>query len=444
MWSFGGGSMKLPTVALVGRPNVGKSTLFNKIAGERIAIIEDIPGVTRDRLYQETSYLDKHFYLIDTGGIDETEEIFNKEIKIQAELAIEEADVVIFIVDGKEGLTSNDFIVRDLLRKSKKKIIVAINKIDTKEAQENIYDFYELGFDTYIPISSIHNTGFIELMDEVCKEFKDQTELAPDERLKFSIIGRPNVGKSSLMNALLNEERVVVSNIAGTTRDIVDSTLKYHGKDYILIDTAGMRKKGKIFESIEKYSLLRSLRAIDKSDICLVVINAEEGIKEHDKHIAGYAIERGKGLIFVVNKWDTVTDTTIKDYEKLMRAEFQFAKYAPIVFLSALTKKRIHTLMPEVVKVGENIKREIKTSVLNEVILEAYQLNIPPSYKGKRLKIYFSHQTGTCPQKFTLRVNNKGLVHFSYERYLENKIREAFDLEGTPIILQFKNRNGDE
>ncbi len=444
MWSFGGGSMKLPTVALVGRPNVGKSTLFNKIAGERIAIIEDIPGVTRDRLYQETSYLDKHFYLIDTGGIDETEEIFNKEIKIQAELAIEEADVVIFIVDGKEGLTSNDLIVRDLLRKSKKKIIVAINKIDTKEAQENIYDFYELGFDTYIPISSIHNTGFIELMDEVCKEFKDQTELAPDERLKFSIIGRPNVGKSSLMNALLNEERVVVSNIAGTTRDIVDSTLKYHGKDYILIDTAGMRKKGKIFESIEKYSLLRSLRAIDKSDICLVVINAEEGIKEHDKHIAGYAIERGKGLIFVVNKWDTVTDTTIKDYEKLMRAEFQFAKYAPIVFLSALTKKRIHTLMPEVVKVGENIKREIKTSVLNEVILEAYQLNIPPSYKGKRLKIYFSHQTGTCPPKFTLRVNNKGLVHFSYERYLENKIREAFDLEGTPIILQFKNRNGDE
>ncbi len=444
MWSFGGGSMKLPTVALVGRPNVGKSTLFNKIAGERIAIIEDIPGVTRDRLYQETSYLDKHFYLIDTGGIDETEEIFNKEIKIQAELAIEEADVVIFIVDGKEGLTSNDFIVRDLLRKSKKKIIVAINKIDTKEAQENIYDFYELGFDTYIPISSIHNTGFIELMDEVYKEFKDQTELAPDERLKFSIIGRPNVGKSSLMNALLNEERVVVSNIAGTTRDIVDSTLKYHGKDYILIDTAGMRKKGKIFESIEKYSLLRSLRAIDKSDICLVVINAEEGIKEHDKHIAGYAIERGKGLIFVVNKWDTVTDTTIKDYEKLMRAEFQFAKYAPIVFLSALTKKRIHTLMPEVVKVGENIKREIKTSVLNEVILEAYQLNIPPSYKGKRLKIYFSHQTGTCPPKFTLRVNNKGLVHFSYERYLENKIREAFDLEGTPIILQFKNRNGDE
>lgn len=444
MCSFGGGSMKLPTVAIVGRPNVGKSTLFNKIAGERIAIIEDIPGVTRDRLYQETSYLDKHFYLIDTGGIDEENEIFNKEIKIQAEIAINEADVIIFIVDGKEGLTSNDLVVRDLLRKSQKKIIVAINKIDSKEAKNNIYDFYELGFDTYIPISSIHNTGFIELMDEVCQGFKEQKEKENDGRLKFSIIGRPNVGKSSLMNALLNEERVVVSNIAGTTRDTVDSILKYHGEEYILIDTAGMRKKGKVFASIEKYSLLRSLRAIDRSDICLVVINAEEGIKEHDKHIAGYAIERGKGLIFVINKWDTVTDTTIKEYEKLMRAEFQFATYAPLVFLSALTKKRIHTLMPEIVKVGENIKREIKTSLLNEVILEAYELNIPPSYKGKRLKIYFSHQTGTNPPKFTLRVNNKGLVHFSYERYLENKLREAFDFTGTPITLQFKNRNGDE
>lgn len=444
MCSFGGDRMKLPTVAIVGRPNVGKSTLFNKIAGERIAIIEDIPGVTRDRLYQETSYLDKHFYLIDTGGIDEENEIFNKEIKIQAEIAIEEADVIIFIVDGKEGLTSNDLIVRDLLRKSRKKIIVAINKIDTKEARNNIYDFYELGFDTYIPISSIHNTGFIELMDEVCKDFKEQEEKETDTRLKFSIIGRPNVGKSSLMNALLNEERVVVSNIAGTTRDTVDSSLKYHGKEYILIDTAGMRKKGKVFEAVEKYSLLRSLRAIDRSDICLVVINAEEGIKEHDKHIAGYTIERGKGLIFVINKWDTVKDTTIKEYEKLMRAEFQFATYAPLVFLSALTKKRIHTLMPEIVRVGENINREIKTSILNEVILEAYELNIPPSYKGKRLKIYFSHQTGTNPPKFTLRVNNKGLVHFSYERYLENKLREAFDFTGTPITLQFKNRNGDE
>lgn len=433
----------IPTVALVGRPNVGKSTLFNKIVGKKISIIEDLPGVTRDRIYQETSYNNKRFYLIDTGGIDASKMKFNDEIKMQAELAIKEADIVVFIVDGKEGLTSNDLLVRDILRKSKKEVIVAINKVDNKESNNHIYDFYELGFSTYIPISSIHNTGYIELMEEITKNFHEQEE-KEDNRLKFSIIGRPNVGKSSLMNALLNEERVVVSDVAGTTRDSIDSVLKYHNEEYILIDTAGMRKKGKVFESIEKYSLFRSLKAIDKSDICLVVINAEEGIKEHDKHIAGYAIERGKGLIFVVNKWDTVKNTTIPEFEKLMRAEFQFATYAPIVYLSALTKKRIHTLMPEIIKVGENIKRELPTSILNNVILDAYQLNIPPSYKGKRLKIYFTSQTGTKPPKFTFRVNNKGLVHFSYERYLENKLRENFELEGTPIVLQFKNRNGDE
>lgn len=433
----------IPTVALVGRPNVGKSTLFNKIVGKKIAIIEDLPGVTRDRIYQEATYNNKKFYLIDTGGIDASKMKFNDEIKMQAEIAIKDADIVVFIVDGKEGLTSNDLMVRDLLRKSNKKVIVAINKVDNKESANHIYDFYELGFDTYIPISSIHNTGYIELMEEITKDFTEKEE-TEDTRLKFSIIGRPNVGKSSLMNALLNEERVVVSDVAGTTRDSIDSVLKYHNEEYILIDTAGMRKKGRVFEAVEKYSLFRSLKAIDRSDICLVVINAEEGIKEHDKHIAGYAIERGKGLIFVVNKWDTVKDKTIPEFEKEMRAEFQFATYAPIVYLSALTKKRIHTLMPEIIKVGENIKREIPTSILNNVILDAYQLNLPPSYKGKRLKIYFTNQTGTKPPKFTLRVNNKGLVHFSYERYLENKLRENFELEGTPIILQFKNRNGDE
>lgn len=435
--------MKLPTVALVGRPNVGKSTLFNKIVGRQVSIIEDIPGVTRDRIYQEANYNNKRFYLVDTGGIDMAKMDFNTEIKIQAEIAIDEADVVVFVVDGKEGITANDKIVRDILRKSNKKVIVAINKVDVKEAQNNIYDFYELGFDTYIPISSIHNTGYIELMDTITMNFNEQEE-KEDTRIKFSIIGRPNVGKSSLTNALLNEERVVVSNIAGTTRDSIDSVLKYNNEEFVVIDTAGMRKKGKVFESIEKYSLFRSLKSIDRSDICIVVINAEEGIMEHDKHIAGYAIERGKGLIFVVNKWDTVKDTTIQEFEKLMRAEFQFATYAPIVFLSALTKKRIHTLMPEIIKVKENIKREIKTSIINEVIQDAYQLNLPPSYKGKRLKIYFTSQTGINPPKFTFRVNNKGLVHFSYERYLENKIRENFDFEGTPITLQFKNRNGEE
>lgn len=433
--------MKKPTVALVGRPNVGKSTLFNKIAGRRISIIEDTPGVTRDRIYANASYQGKEFNIVDTGGIDTETLTFNNEIKMQAEIAIKEADVIVFIVDGKEGLTEGDKIVQEILRKANKKVIVAINKGDTNEAKENQYEFYELGFDDYVLISGIHNIGYIDLLDKITEDFKEQIE-DQDTRLKFSIIGRPNVGKSSLINALLNEERVVVSNIAGTTRDSIDSILKYNGEEYILIDTAGMRKKGKVYESIEKYSLLRSLEAIDRSDICLVVINAEEGIKEHDKHIAGYAIEKGKGIIFVVNKWDKAT-TTIDEFNIIMKNEFQFATYAKIVYLSALTKKRINTLMPEVLKVKESIVREAKTSVLNDMIRDAYMLNMPPSYKGKRLKIYFVSQTGIKPPKFTFRVNDKGLVHFSYERYLENKIRENFNYEGTPIILQFKNR-GEE
>jgi len=434
--------MKIPTVALVGRPNVGKSTIFNKIVGKKIAIIEDTPGVTRDRLYGKATYNGKQFNLIDTGGIDVSKEKFNDEIKIQASIAIEEADVIVFIVDGKENLTKNDLAVRDILRKSNKKVIVAINKIDNKEAKNNLYDFYELGFDTYIPFSGIHNIGYVELMDEITKDFK-KIEEDQDKRLKFSIIGRPNVGKSSLMNALLNEDRSIVSNIAGTTRDSIDTVFTYNKEEFIVIDTAGMRKKGKVFESIEKYSLLRSLKSIERSDICLLVISAEEGIMEHDKHIAGYALDQGKGLIIVVNKWDTVKDMTTKEYEKIVRREFQFATFAPIVFLSALTKKRIHTLMPEIIKVKENINREIKTSILNEVIMDAYQLNLPPTYKTNRLKIYFTNQSGTKPPKFTFHVNNKGLVHFSYERYLENKLRENFDFEGTPITLQFKNR-GEE
>ncbi len=435
--------MKLPIVAIVGRPNVGKSTLFNKIAGSRIAIIEDTPGVTRDRLYEEVSYMNKPFYLVDTGGIDLADEKFNDEIKVQAEIAINEADVVIFVVDAKEGITSNDLVVRDILRRSNKKIVVAVNKIDNKDSYDNLYDFYELGFDNYIPISAIHNTGYIELMDEVTSEFKTKEEKEEDPRLKIAIIGRPNVGKSSLTNAILNEERVVVSNVAGTTRDSINTVFKYHDEEFVLIDTAGMRKKGKIYENVEKYSLFRSMASIDKSDICLLVIDAEDGIKEHDKHIAGYAIERGKGLIIVVNKWDTVENANISEFKRIVRSEFQFATYAPVVFLSALTKKRIHTLMPEVLKVNENINREIKTSVLNEVIEDAYSLNPAPSYKGKRLKIYFVSQTGIKPPKFTFRVNSKGLVHFSYERYLENKLRENFELEGTPIVLKFKNRNGE-
>lgn len=431
--------MKLPVVALVGRPNVGKSTIFNKIVGSKISIIEDTPGVTRDRIYSEGKFGEYRFNVIDTGGIDAEKQQFNDKIKMQAEIAINESDVVLFVVDGKEGLTSNDLAVRDILRRTDKRVIVVINKVDSKAYQKHLYDFYELGFDTYMPVSGEQGTGFYELMEELVKDFSVKGE-KEDKRLKFSVVGRPNVGKSSLINALLNEDRVIVSDVAGTTRDAVDTELKYNGEEYVVIDTAGMRKKGKVYEAIEKYSLLRSMKAIDRSDVCLLVINAEEGVIEHDKHIAGYVLEKGKGLIIVVNKWDTVSEPNIKEYLKEIRAEFQFLSYVPVVFCSALTKKRIHTIMPEIVKVGENISREVKTSVLNDVINDAYQLNIPPSYKGKRLKIYFCNQSGTKPPKFTFHVNNKGLVHFSYERYLENKIRENFDFEGTPIILQFKNK----
>ncbi len=433
--------MKIPVVALVGRPNVGKSTIFNRLVGKKISIIEDTPGVTRDRIYGMVTYGEIKFHLIDTGGIDISEEIFHDEIKIQVSLAIEEADIVVFVVDGKEGLTSNDFAVRDMLLKAGKKVIVAINKTDSKQAEEHLYDFYELGFDTYLPISGEQNTGIGDLLDHITKDFQDipQEEYDADV-VKFAVIGRPNVGKSSLVNALLNEERTIVSAKEGTTRDAIDTIFTYEKQEYVVIDTAGMRKKGKIYEAVEKYSYLRSLKAIDRADVCVLVINAEEGILEQDKHIAGYALEAGKGIVLVVNKWDKVEEQDIKNYTRLVRNEFQFLSYVPIVFLSALTKKRIHTLMPEIIKVAGNCKKEIKTSLLNNVIMDAVALNIPPSYKGKRLKIYFVSQTGTKPPKFTFQVNNKGLIHFSYERYLENKIRESFDFEGTPLILHFKNK----
>lgn len=433
--------MKRNVVALVGRPNVGKSTLFNRLVGKKISIIEDTPGITRDRIYGLCKHGKYNFHLIDTGGIDVAKEVFNDEIIAQATIAIDEADVVLFVVDGKEGLTRNDYVVRDILLKSNKKVIVVINKIDSKLSKEHKYDFYELGFDTYMEVSGEQNKGIYDLLDEIVKDF-NETEEEDNTHIKFSVIGRPNVGKSSLVNAILNEDRVIVSNEAGTTRDAIDTNFTYHDKEYTVIDTAGMRKKGKIYEAVEKYSLLRGLKAIDRSDVCLLVINAEEGIIEHDKHIASYAIEAGKAIIIVVNKWDLIEnkDAKMKEFKEKIRANFQFMPYAPIVFLSAKTKKRIHTLMPEVLKVYENSKREIKTNVLNDVILDAYNLNIPPSYKGKRLKIYFSSQVSTNPPTFNIQVNSKGLIHFSYERYLENKIRESFDFEGTPIVLQFKNK----
>ena len=434
--------MRKQIVALVGRPNVGKSTIFNRLVGTKMAIIEDTPGVTRDRLYGTVNYLDYSFHLIDTGGIDMGDGNFNTEIKGQAELAIDEADIVVFVVDGKEGLTTGDYTVRDILKKSGKPVIVAINKTDSKIYEEHKYDFYSLAFDNYIELSAEHNIGITSLLDEITKNFKEIKEEYDEEIIKFSIIGRPNVGKSSLVNALLNEERVIVSPIAGTTRDAIDTPFRYHDKDFVVIDTAGMRKKGKIYENVEKYSLLRSLKAIDRSDVCVLVINAEEGIIEHDKHIAGYALEAGKAIVIAVNKWDTVEDKDkeMRKWKEEIEYQFQFMPYAKVVFLSALTKKRIHTLMPEIIKANENAHKKISTSALNNVITDAYALNLPPSYKGKRLKIYFSNQSNICPPTFNIQVNSKGLIHFSYERYLENKIRENFDFTGTPIKLNFKNK----
>src|SRR5574344_910982 len=321
--------MKMPTVALVGRPNVGKSTIFNRLVGERKAIIEDTPGVTRDRIYGVSKYYDYKFNVIDTGGIDIGSASFNSEIKAQAELAIDEADVVVFVVDGLEGLTANDLAVRDILRKSNKKIVVAINKVDNKKAMENIYDFYELGFDYYVPVSGTNNVGMDSLLDEITKDFKVIEEVRDHDTIRFCVIGRPNVGKSSLVNAILNEERAIVSPLAGTTRDSVDTPFKYHDQDMVVIDTAGMRKKGKVYESIEKYSLLRSMKAIDRSDVCAVVIDASEGIIEHDKHIIGYALEAGKAIVLVVNKWDTIDnkDEEMKKWTKLIKSDMAFISY---------------------------------------------------------------------------------------------------------------------
>ena len=433
-------------VCLIGRPNVGKSTIFNRLIGEQKSIILDTPGITRDRIYGNVNYDDHHFILIDTGGIDLGNGDFNKDIEAQCEIAIDEADIIIFVVDGRTELNQNDYYVRDKLIKSGKKVIVAVNKLDNPKMQEELlYAYYELGFSRVMPLSASHNIGFGDLLDEIAKDIPlNDNEF--DTTIKFSIIGRPNVGKSSLINALLNENRSIVSNVAGTTRDAIDTKFNYNNEEFTVIDTAGMRKKGKVYESIEKYSMIRSLKAISRSDVCVIVLSALDGIIEHDKHIVSYALEAGKAIILVVNKWDTVDDpnTAIKKWMTDIQNNFQFIPYVKPVFLSALTKKRIHTLMPEIIKAYQNTMREIKTSLLNDVIINATSLHEPPSYKGRRLKIYFVSQTGIHPPKFTFDVNDKGLVHFSYERYLENRIRENFDLDGTPIILQFKNKGEKE
>ena len=432
----------MQTVCLVGKPNVGKSSIFNRLIKENKSIIMDTPGVTRDRIYGKVEYNNKRFHLIDTGGISLGDDDFQKDILAQATLAIDEADLVLFVVDGIEDIDASDRKVAEILHRTSKPVIVVVNKLDNDKRKDNLYNFYELGFSELVAVSASHNIGINELLNTITKDLPEE-EIKEDNTIKFSIIGRPNVGKSSLINAILNEDRAIVSDIAGTTRDAIDTKFKYNHEDITVIDTAGMRKKGKIYESVEKYSLIRSLKAIDRSDVCVLVIDASTGIIEHDKHIASYALDAGKGIVICVNKWDTINnpDSDIRHWKEEIKNEFQFIPYAHVVFLSAKTKKRVSTLMPEVINAYNNNRKEVKTSLLNNIIMEAVSLHEPPSYKGKRLKIYFVSQTGNCPPKFTFSVNNKSLVHFSYERYLENQIRNNIDFDGTPIILQFKNKS---
>lgn len=430
--------MTKPTVAIVGRPNVGKSTIFNRIVGERISIVEDVAGVTRDRIYSSADWLSHDFNLIDTGGIDIGDEPILEQIRLQAEIAIDEADVIIFLTNGREGVTDADDQVAKILYKTKKPVVLAVNKIDNPEMREYIYDFYALGFGDPFPISGSHGLGLGDLLDEVAKHFPSIEDIEDEEDIiRFSLIGRPNVGKSSLVNALLGEDRVIVSNVAGTTTDAIDTTYEHDGQLFKIIDTAGMRKKGKVYENMEKYSVLRALKAIDRSDVVLIVLNGEEGIREQDKRIAGYAEEAGKGLLFVVNKWDAVEkdEKTMNAFSQKIREQFQFLDYAPIAYVSAKTKQRVHTLFETIQLISENHALRIQSSVLNEVIEDAVARNPAPSDKGKRLRIYYATQVSVKPPTFVVFVNEPEIMHFSYERFLQNRLREAFGFEGTPIRL---------
>lgn len=435
--------MANPVVAIVGRPNVGKSTIFNRLAGERISIVEDTPGVTRDRIYARTEWLGHPFNLIDTGGIDIGDEPFLTQITEQAEIAIEEADVIIFVVSVKEGVTDADEKVARILYRTDKPVVLAVNKVDNPELRADIYDFYSLGFGEPIPVAGTHGIGTGDLLDKIIKEFPKDATNEEDDSIKFSFIGRPNVGKSSLVNAILGENRVIVSNIEGTTRDAIDTRFETEdGTKYTMIDTAGIRKKGKVYENTEKYSVLRAMRAIDRSDVVCVVLNAEEGIREQDKHVAGYAHEAGRAIVIVVNKWDTLKkdNKTMSDFENLIRQEFQYLSYAPIVFVSAKTKQRLDKL-PELIKrVNDNHEQRISSAVLNDVVMDAIAHNPTPTDNGKRLRIYYATQVAIKPPTFIIFVNDPELMHFSYERFLENQIREAFDFEGTPIHIIERRR----
>lgn len=439
--------MSKPILAVVGRPNVGKSTFFNRIIGERKAIVEDVPGVTRDRIYAETEWNGREFAIIDTGGIEaSTDDPILSQMRDQAVVAMDMADLILFMVDGKEGLTTADIEVGAILRRTGKKVILVVNKIDNpSKMPDTIYDFYELGLGEPIPISSANMLNIGDLLDEVVSGFPDKDYEADEENIKLAIIGKPNVGKSSLVNALTKENRVIVSPIAGTTRDSIDTPFSFEGNDFTLIDTAGLRRRSKVYDSIEKFSVIRAIAAIERCDICILMIDAMEGITEQDKKIAGIAHEAGKGMMIVINKWDLVEKetNTMRDYERKVRAELLFASYAPILFTSVLQGRRIYDILRKAAAIQEIRMRRITTGKLNNLIEDAVMMRQPPSDKGKRLKIYYAAQIGVAPPLFSFNINSRELMHFSYARYLENRLREAYDFEGTSVKFVYNEKKGD-
>ncbi|WP_101773027.1 ribosome biogenesis GTPase Der [Peptostreptococcus faecalis] len=433
-----------PIVAVVGRPNVGKSTIFNKLTGKKISIVEDTPGVTRDRIFGEVEWLNNYFTIIDTGGIEPaSDDVIVSQMRDQALLAIDMAHVILFVVDGKGGLTAADKEVADILRKTKKPVILVVNKIDSKSQYDLLYDFYELGLGTPFPISGANSMGLGDLLDEVLVNIPEGLNTEYDEDIiRVAITGKPNAGKSSILNNILGENRVIVSPIAGTTRDAIDTYFENNDNKFLLIDTAGIRRRSKIYERVEKFSVLRAMTAVDRANVVLIVIDATEGVTEQDTKIAGIAHDEGKGCIFIVNKWDLIEkdNKTMSNFRFSIREKFPFMSYAPILFVSAVTNQRINKILETVVEVSNEQNKQISTSVLNDVIGEAVMMNQPPSDKGKRLKIYYGTQTGVKPPKFTLFINDKQLTHFSYTRYLENKIRENFGFEGTSIRVEYRQK----
>lgn len=439
--------MRKAVVAVVGRPNVGKSTLFNAIAGKQISIVQDTPGVTRDRIYAEASWLTYHFTLVDTGGIEPvSDNLILKEMRAQAELAIETADVILFVTDVRTGVVDADYEVAEMLRKSKKPIVLCVNKVDSvKKFGNDVYEFYALGLGEPFPVSSANQMGIGDLLEEVVKHFPGEGEEEEDDRLKIALIGKPNVGKSSLINRLLGEKRVIVSDIAGTTRDAIDTEIQYKGKSYVFIDTAGLRRKGRVTEDIERYSVIRTVSAVDRADICVVLLDATEGITDGDTRIAGIAHESGKGVIIAVNKWDLIekNDKTMQEFTKKLREKFSYMDYAEILFISAETGQRTERIFELVDRIHENQVLRIKTGVLNEILARATAMKQPPSDKGRRLKLFYITQASVSPPTFVLFVNDRELMHFSYTRYIENQIRENFGFAGTPIRFIIRER-GEE